>query len=120
MSANIIRILVTQDPSSKRWVAMCVDHCIVATSERQEDIMKAFGHVYFGEILVSMERGVPVSFAAAPGEASRLWDETVKKDPSTKYVPASDLLPDWWPDAIAKLNGTRVPQPDAVVARAAA
>jgi hypothetical protein len=98
------RLIFSQDKESKLWMAHCVDFYLLATAKTPEDLPKAFGHVYFGEILVAFERGLVPSFPDAPDYIKSHWaNRTERCITAVKKLPWSLFVPAWAPAAFGKL-----------------
>lgn len=98
------RLMFCQDAKSKVWVANCVDFYLLATAKTAEELPKAFGHVYFGELLVAFERKHFPAFPDAPLAVQRAWANlTERSATSTRKLPWSQFVPTWAPAAFGKL-----------------
>jgi hypothetical protein len=98
------RILVKQDQRTGTWIAQCVDFDLVAQAKTKEGLFKAFGHVYYGEILVALENHRLPLFGKPPVSAQIEWANiTERSTTAAKKVSWSEFIPDWVPAAFGKL-----------------
>lgn len=97
------RILIKRDARVDCWVAQCVDFDVVAQARTLEDLPKAFGHVYYGEILVAMEKGESVFFPPVPDEVLVEWAQVEMKPGGVRSRVWSDFVPGWWFRACGEL-----------------
>jgi len=98
------RLMFCQDQKSKLWVANCVDFYLLATAKTEAELPKAFGHVYFGELLVAFERKQFLNFPEAPLPVQRAWANlTEHSTTSVRKMPWSQFVPAWAIGAFGKL-----------------
>ena len=97
------RILIRKDERVDCWIAQCVDFDLVAQAKKREDLPKAFGHVYYGQIVVALENLEPVEFRPAPEPAIVAWANITERTTESKKIPWSDFIPDWFPAAVGRL-----------------
>ena len=117
------RLLVKKSQKLDCWIAQSVDYDIVAQGKTKDELWKAFGHVYYGEIIVAMENNEPVHFRPAPQEAVVEWVNITERSTRTEQVPWSAFIPDWLPEAmgkLAKMYGASTPKDSVELATAAA
>jgi hypothetical protein len=101
---KVKRILVETDERAGIWIAQCVDFDLVAQSKTEEGLFKAFGHVYYGEILVALENHRLPLFGKPPISAQIDWANITERSvTASKKVSWSKFIPDWVPVAFGKL-----------------
>jgi len=97
------RILMKRDARADCWVAQCVDFDLVAQAKTLEDLPKALGHVYWGEVILALENGEDVRFNPAPEEAIIEWANITERTTAKKSLPWKDFTPTWLPGALGRL-----------------
>lgn len=116
----VTRILIRRNEESNCWIAQCVDFDLQTQAKSYEDIPKAFGHVYYGHCIMALERGEEISFRAAPKEVRDKWRGATEASREAKIIAWSEFVPDWLPDAFAKLKHklSSFPQPQELLLKA--
>jgi hypothetical protein len=97
------RILVRKDPRADCWVAQCVDFDLMTQAKKIEDLPKAFGHVYYGEVVVALEHFDTVKFRRAPESAIINWANITERSTETRAIPWEQFVPDWLDGALGNL-----------------
>ena len=103
----VSRIIIHYQEESNVWVAHCVDFDLVTQAKSREDIPKAFGHVYYGEMLVACENDLEVKFNPTPSFVLDEWERLRdQRDGSVKYslIPWSEFMPNWFSESKGKFN----------------
>ena len=98
------KLVVKHSKSTGVWVAQSVDYDICAQAKSLNELWKAFGHVYYGAILVALENNEQVRFSQAPFESHIEWAK-MNEDPAVKVETISwdRFIPDWVASAMGTL-----------------
>lgn len=117
MSNTVIRILIEHDAKAGRWLAQCIDFDLVAQAKSRDELLKAFGHVLYGNLILALERGYPPpTLREAPEYLHEKWRETVGKTGTTgQVIPWGQIVPEWFGDAIKKLSRVDEPRAEQVL-----
>lgn len=96
-----LRLLVHYDKTAKTWVACCVDFDMVTQASKLQDLPQAFGHVFFGTLLVALERNEPINLRPAPRHIQERWRQVSTKQNAVDMKAWKDFQPPWFADAFA-------------------
>ena len=113
----VARILIKEDKKAKCWIAECVDFDMVTQAKKREDLPKAFGHVYYGTIILALEAGEEPEFRPCPKSIRSRWEKMLEAGKLvSEVIPWSRFIPDWWPEAYKRVKDFRpISQPQELV-----
>lgn len=115
MIPPILRLLIHKNEATKSWVAECVDFDMVSQASTLEDLPQAFGHVFYGTLLVALEHGEPPVLRPAPADVVKRWEKISSGQPElVKLRSWKNLVPSWVPEAFTRLirDQERLPKCD--------
>jgi len=112
-----LRLLVHHDTDADCWVARCVDFDMVTQAKRFEDLPTAFGHVFYGTVLVALEHNERPRFVDPPQYIVNEWERVSRNPEGIKVRNWDDYVPHWVPEAFMRLIESKRQPPDCVSPR---